>query len=177
LTVNIDLKHDNEELVGHVNNLVVEYKREDITIWGSTRLHTRNHLKEINPRVPRFFSLKQVVVTFILYIFGLVPFCSFEDSFFEIPLLTPRVEGFIREHTSASWKLSVALFIGRFFTTRKWLFNHLRKRGIHVVMFVLNTPEEFEQAFHLGAHAIMTDYPTRLKQYLDTRGHSLLLDT
>lgn len=33
--------------------------------------------------------------------------------------------------------------------------------------WVLNTEEEFRQAFELGATGVMTDYPTKLKKFLE----------
>jgi len=46
------------------------------------------------------------------------------------------------------------------------LFNHLRHRGIHTYLWVLNSEEEYARAFSLGASGVMTDYPSRLQKFL-----------
>ena len=49
------------------------------------------------------------------------------------------------------------------------LFLHLQKRGVTTYLWVLNTEEQFERAFNLGVQGVMTDYPSRLKQFLDKK--------
>ena len=49
------------------------------------------------------------------------------------------------------------------------LFDHLDRRGISVYLWVLNEEEHFERAFSLGAHGVMTDYPSRLRQYVQRK--------
>lgn len=49
------------------------------------------------------------------------------------------------------------------------LFSHLDKRGVTTYLWVLNNEEDYERAFNLGVHGVMTDYPTKLKQYLEKR--------
>jgi glycerophosphoryl diester phosphodiesterase len=51
----------------------------------------------------------------------------------------------------------------------KPLFAHLKKRGILCIYWVLNETKDFEKAIELGANGIMTDRPTLLKEYLDTK--------
>lgn len=48
----------------------------------------------------------------------------------------------------------------------KSLFTHLRKRGIHVYLWVLNSEEEYKRAFELGADGVMTDFPSKLSEFL-----------
>lgn len=49
------------------------------------------------------------------------------------------------------------------------LFKHLDKRGIQTYLWVLNDDSEFEMAFNkLKVAGVMTDHPTRLKNYLDS---------
>ena len=50
---------------------------------------------------------------------------------------------------------------------RPALFKHLQDRGIQVYVWVLNTEEEFDKAFKCGVTGVMTDYPTKLKNYLE----------
>ncbi len=55
--------------------------------------------------------------------------------------------------------------------TSRLLFRHLRKRGIHVYLWVLNDDDDYRRAFHrLGVDGVMTDYPTKLRRFLDEEG-------
>ncbi len=45
--------------------------------------------------------------------------------------------------------------------------NHFKKRGILVYYWVLNTDEEFRRAIDLGVNGIITDYPTRLINFVE----------
>lgn len=49
----------------------------------------------------------------------------------------------------------------------KSLFMHLRKRGVNVYLWVLNSDEEYKRAFELGADGVMTDFPSRLASFLE----------
>ncbi|CAG2059601.1 unnamed protein product [Timema podura] len=50
---------------------------------------------------------------------------------------------------------------------RRSLFEHLSKRGIQCYMWVLNSEDEFKTAFELGATGVITDYPTKLRKFLE----------
>lgn len=41
-----------------------------------------------------------------------------------------------------------------------------------VYVWVLNDEEDFQRAFDLGATGVMTDFPTKLKDFLDRNGLS-----
>ena len=41
-----------------------------------------------------------------------------------------------------------------------------------VYIWVLNDEEDFQRAFDLGATGVMTDFPTRLREFLDLNGIS-----
>ena len=46
---------------------------------------------------------------------------------------------------------------------------HLKKRGIKIFYWVINTPAECDYAISKDCDGIMSDYPTKLKTYLDKR--------
>ena len=41
----------------------------------------------------------------------------------------------------------------------RFLFSHLERRGIRVLVWVLQNDEHFDYSFKYGAHGVMTDYP------------------
>ena len=59
------------------------------------------------------------------------------------------------------------LKMANFLLLRPSLIDHLKARGIPTYLWVLNNPEQFEQARLVGVSGIMTDYPSRLKQYFE----------
>ena len=51
----------------------------------------------------------------------------------------------------------------------KILFSHLEKRGISTLVWTYNEEKEFEEAFGAGVTGVMTDYPSRLRKFLDEK--------
>lgn len=60
---------------------------------------------------------------------------------------------------------------------RRALFNHLTARGIQVYVWVLNDEKDFKRAFDLGATGVMTDYPTKLRDFMEKNGAAKSLNT
>lgn len=44
-----------------------------------------------------------------------------------------------------------------------------------VYIWVLNDEEDFKRAFDLGATGIMTDYPTKLKEFMEKNNYATTL--
>ncbi|NXA00091.1 GDPD3 Lysophospholipase, partial [Nesospiza acunhae] len=49
---------------------------------------------------------------------------------------------------------------------RPKLLKHLKSRGLQVWLWVLNEERDFAEAFGLGATGVITDYPARLRRFL-----------
>ena len=49
------------------------------------------------------------------------------------------------------------------------LFQHLAQRGVTTYLWVLNTEDQWQRAYSLGAQGVMTDFPSRLRQFLDKK--------
>ena len=47
------------------------------------------------------------------------------------------------------------------------MYKHLRARNVHVVLWVLNSEEEFDEALEMGVDWVMTDFPTLLREYIE----------
>lgn len=54
--ISIDMKESTDELCQKVNELVVKYRREDITFWGSTFAEQHATVQRLNPQVSCFYS-------------------------------------------------------------------------------------------------------------------------
>eukprot|EP00455_Lapot_gusevi_P036008 TRINITY_DN3997_c0_g1_i11.p1 TRINITY_DN3997_c0_g1~~TRINITY_DN3997_c0_g1_i11.p1 ORF type:complete len:216 (+),score=15.49 TRINITY_DN3997_c0_g1_i11:133-780(+) len=172
-TINVDCKHQSDELVNKVNQLIEKYHRPETTIWGSFSDPTCQALYRCNPHVPLIFSAKQIVYLLLKYYSGVLPFCSLKESVLEIPLLTPRLQAqFLSRFASRASPLRQSIYrvliksVG-YLLTRKRLFAHLQQRGIKVVFWVVNSEEDVREAMALGADGIMTDVPTEMRKYLE----------
>lgn len=164
--INIDLKIYDETLFQKVNELVKEFHREDFTIWGGRQIETTKALYKLNPDIPIFFSLKRTVTLLFLYYFGLLPFIPLYESAFE--MIMPSI-AFNKSNEGAqlSWKFRTILRVADVLLMRPSLFRHLEKRGIQVYLWVLNEEPDWDRAFKLGATGVMTDFPSKLKEYLE----------
>lgn len=145
-----------------VSDLVDKYERHDLTVWGNRKSVTTEACYLSNPKIGLLFSLKRVLVVIALFYTGLLPFVSFKETHFEVPMPTMKGK---RKNGKVSWAAVVMDKI----LMRRALFEHLKRRGIEVFLWVLNDDEEFERACNMGASGIMTDYPQKLTSFLGKR--------
>lgn len=166
MPMNVDVKVDSEELIQKVSQLTKEFKREAITVWGNRSTIVTNKCFEANPNIHLLFSLKRVVAVVLLFYTGLLPFVPLRESFYEI--IMPSIilkPGRLRSPLSSTHRTLFRVF--DFLLMSKCLFRHLNERGIQTYLWVLNDEEEFERALSCGVSGIMTDFPTRLSQFLE----------
>lgn len=167
MPINIDIKIDDDELIAKANDLIKEHNREDLCIWGSRMSRVVDKLYKLNPDIPVFFSIKRVLVLLFWYYTGLLPFIPLKEAALEIlmPSLALRsVDG--SSPWANTWKLRLAVRILDILLMRPSLFHHLERRGIQTYLWVLNEEQDWDRAFKLGAVGVMTDFPTRLSNYL-----------
>ncbi|XP_049952587.1 lysophospholipase D GDPD1-like isoform X1 [Schistocerca serialis cubense] len=167
--INVDIKIDDENLMKEVERLIVQYNREEYTVWGNFSDKVTRKLYSMNPRVNLLFSMKQVLLLVLLLYTGLLPFVPIKETHLEIflPAIYLRL---IRKRINNTSYLPLHTFFVRsmdLLLMRRILFNHLEKRGIQTYLWVLNYEDEFRTAFELGASGVMTDYPSRLKKFLE----------
>ncbi|KAG8188833.1 hypothetical protein JTE90_004645 [Oedothorax gibbosus] len=167
MPINIDIKVNNDTLISKVNELIVEYKRENITVWGNFSNEVTQKCYNLNPNIPIYFSARRVIFLVFITYNGLLPFIPLKESCLE--LLMPSI---VLKNPSMMisrdkfWSRYMVWLIDKLLM-RKALFEHLSKRGIQTYFWVLNEEEDFKRAFELGATGIMTDYPTKLRKFLD----------
>ncbi|XP_023246473.1 lysophospholipase D GDPD1 [Copidosoma floridanum] len=167
IPINIDIKVNNDELIFKVSELIKQYGREELTVWGNFSDEITRKCYNMNPNVNLLFSMKRVLLLVIFAYTGLLPFVPLKETHLEIFL--PSVYLKKKNH-----QMPTFLPVDKFFLKainilliRPCLFYHLQARGIHVYFWVLNNEEDFKKAFDLGATGVMTDYPSKLKLYLD----------
>lgn len=180
MPINVDIKVDSTELIQKVSEMTKEFRREPITVWGNRSTIVTNKCFDENPNIHLLFSLKRVIVLVLLFYTGLLPFVPLRESFYEI--IMPSIilkPGRLRTPFTGSKRALVRFF--DFLLMSKFMFRHLNERGIQTYLWVLNDEEEFEQALKCGVTGIMTDFPTKLSQFLQNNpsllpGHRSLLN-
>ncbi|KAM9319452.1 lysophospholipase D GDPD1 [Gastrophryne carolinensis] len=163
--INIDIKVNSDALVAKVSELIKEYKREHLTVWGNADYDIVQKCYKQNCDVPLLFSFQRVLLLVGLFYTGLLPFVPFREQFLEIPM--PSIIMKLKDPSKMSRSHRFVVGLADALIMRKALFEHLKARGIQVYIWVLNNEEEYKRAFDLGATGVMTDYPTRLKEFLE----------
>uniref|UniRef100_A0A5S6QLG1 GP-PDE domain-containing protein n=1 Tax=Trichuris muris TaxID=70415 RepID=A0A5S6QLG1_TRIMR len=166
LPVNIDIKQNNDKLIKEVNRMLIEYEREQCTVWGNEDEEVNAKLYAMNSNVHLFFSSTRVVRLLFLFYTGLLPFIPMKERFLEIPMLASVTEYYPEVRKKFGIFSKLVMQLGDALLLSPVLFDHLSRRKMHVFIWVLNKDEQFKRAFELGATAAMTDYPTRLAEYL-----------
>ncbi len=164
VAVNIDVKDHDKRLVAAVARLVRRHSRQDRTVWGNFRQETTELCRAADPQVGTVFSTRAVVRTLLLFYTGLLPFATIRETHFEIPMISTERR---RRGKELSWRGAALVYLADKVLMRRSLFRHLRRRGIPTYAWVINTEEDYERAFKMGVEGVMTDYPTRLKKFLE----------
>lgn len=166
IPINVDVKVNDDQLIAEVNALIIEFKREHLTAWGNHSAEVVEKLYKTNPNVPLIFSMRRVAVLILLFYTGLLPFVPIKESLLEIimPSIILDKRNFRRDFSRSQ---KILFRIMDILLIRPALIHHLDKRGIQTYLWVLNSEEEFERAFKVGAAGVMTDFPTMLRDHLD----------
>ncbi|XP_033102217.1 lysophospholipase D GDPD1-like isoform X2 [Anneissia japonica] len=168
--INIDIKRDDDEFISKVSSMVKDFDREEITVWGNFRESIAKKCYKENPKIPLCFSVWGVTRVVLQFYLGLLPFCPIKEQFLEIPMPSIFTKYWGEELTKFQRMLIIVV---DFLIMSKFLFSHLKKRGIEVYLWVLNEEEDWERALKLGASGIMTDYPEQLKNFMQSKNHIL----
>ncbi|KAL2920134.1 Lysophospholipase D gdpd1 [Polyrhizophydium stewartii] len=142
----IDVKNGSEELVLKVGHMIQEFKREQLTVWG-TFVQRPSSLcyKHFGTSIPMFMTAPRFVQARMLHAVGLLGLMDFHEQ----ALIMPNLSVFL----SASF------------------FAAMQARGISIVVFGqedggMNKVEDWEQVRRLGANGICSDAPSRLQAWL-----------
>ncbi|KAL8199092.1 UNVERIFIED_CONTAM: Lysophospholipase D gdpd1, partial [Gekko kuhli] len=147
-----------------VSELVSQYQREHLTVWGNVSHEIVDKCHKENAHIPILFCLRRVLLLLGLFYTGLLPFFPIPEDFLEIPM--PSIILKLKEPEKISRSQRFTIWLTDMLLMRKALFNHLTARGLQVYIWVLNEEQEYKRAFDLGATGVMTDYPTKLKNFL-----------
>ncbi|XP_071482036.1 lysophospholipase D GDPD1-like [Diadema antillarum] len=171
--INLDIKRNDDELIEKVLELIKEYKREKITVVGNfnSKIGVKVHKKA--PDIPIIFGMTGMLKLVLLTYTGLLPFVPLMESYLEVPTGTLINDLEFLEGRSV---LKAILRVYDFLVIRPCLFRHLQRRGIKIYLWVLNSEREWNRAIKLKVDGIMTDYPSKLKNFCDVKGFSTSRD-
>ncbi|KAL2920133.1 Lysophospholipase D gdpd1 [Polyrhizophydium stewartii] len=142
----IDVKNGSEELVLKVGHMIQEFRREQLTVWGSFLSRpSKLCYKYFGTSIPMFFSLLRFLKAFALNFIGLLGWMEIHEQ----ALIVPNFGIFISPS----------------------LIRALQRRGVSVIVFGrqdggMNKVEDWEQVRRLGANGICSDAPSRLQAWL-----------
>jgi len=97
--ISIDMKDKDDALCHKVNEMVREYKREDLTFWGSMFAEQHATVQSLNPRVACFFSGKQVIKTYLWWLCGCLWCCALPSDAFMTAGMTERNHAQMKQRT------------------------------------------------------------------------------
>ncbi|KAL9981112.1 hypothetical protein ACROYT_G009775 [Oculina patagonica] len=164
IPINVDIKTNSDELVNKTHELICKYNRKDLTVWGNFSKEVTEKCYKKDPEIPIMFSMTRGAMLILLFYSGLLPFIPIKESFLEIMLPVTMIRRF-----EVSRTMKFFCHVVDWFLISPILFNHLDKRGIQTYLWVLNDESEFDFAFNkLKVAGVMTDFPTKLKNYLDS---------
>ncbi|KAL6086555.1 hypothetical protein STEG23_025880 [Scotinomys teguina] len=126
--INIDIKVNNNVLIKKVSELVKQYKREHLTVWGNASSEIVEKCYKENSDIPILFSLQRVLLILGLFFTGLLPFVPIREQFFEIPM--PSIILKLKEPHTMSKGHKFLIWLSDTLLMRKALFDHLTARGI-----------------------------------------------
>ncbi|XP_025049741.1 glycogen synthase kinase-3 alpha-like, partial [Alligator sinensis] len=163
--VNIEVKEDDDELISKVAELVRRYDRLDISVWAAFDHRVLRKCHQEEPAMPSIVSMRRALVLVALFYLGLLPRTHVPEAFLQVPLpsIINRTYFPVRKGCLGALMAKMLQKV----LMRKELFKQLQDKGVKVIMWVLNEDQDFAEAFSYGVDGVMTDYPTRLRRYLD----------
>ena len=162
VVVHIDTKEGTPSLIKKVASLVAKHDRFENTVWGNMGEAKNSLCYSENPNIAMFMSIPKAAITYLMFYLGMVGFLPMKEAVFDIPMPST----ILRQYSDVlSVKQKVLGRVAGFLMMNRLVFWHLQRRGINVVLFVLNQEEDFIEASKYGVDGIMTDFPSRLSKF------------
>ncbi|XP_032940411.1 lysophospholipase D GDPD3 [Catharus ustulatus] len=166
--ISIEIKDDDDDLINDVAALVRRFDRAPITLWASFRERILRKCRRAHPQMPFCFSLERGLLTLLCWYLGLLPLLRLGEAalLFPLPSIINRTYFPVPKGPAGH----VLSRVTQSLVLRPSLLRHLRSRGIQVWLWVVNEERDFAEAFGLGATGVITDYPGRLRKFLEGGG-------
>lgn len=122
----------------------------------SSAAATTELLRDVNRQPLIFASFPQVVLTFLFFYLGVLPYVPLSYDLFSVPVPTTQMLAMFGRFVP-SWAASLL------YAPKLW--SYLRSRGVVVLGWVLNSEKEFDEASQWPLDGIMTDDVPLLVSY------------
>ena len=130
-------------------------------------------LKSTGPEVLTYAPSQDLLLIFVAYMVGLLPFINTDFLLYGIPVVTPgllnsimlennsKLAGYINYYIYILGSRLLQVF-------GKPMFEHLKKRGAYITMWVANTPEDVYDSMLLYPvlDGVFSDNPSNMTTYL-----------
>lgn len=130
--INLEFKTDTDNIFQKTSDLIAKYHKEDHIIWGHKSIQNSRRLKQINPRIKRWFSVRTFIKIYVCYLLGLLPFVSVEEDCMAGPLYMNSLQTILLSGQRGCKKClfySILKLVQFFLFLQKFINNHLKKRG------------------------------------------------
>ncbi|ESL07860.1 glycerophosphoryl diester phosphodiesterase [Trypanosoma rangeli SC58] len=182
IPLHIDIKSEGADVTRRVLELIERYRRGKKTVVGSSNWRNRTYiynyfvsensseskkLQEKRNRFRIFAGPLDYAIVHVAYFLGLLPLVPLKFDVFSIPLFT--------KHKRNALDSCFMYFIS-YFLNSPTLWNHLQRRGILVLGWVLNDDDEFEEASKWTINGIMSDDPIALDAFFRSRNAPIAMN-
>jgi len=169
ILMNIEIKTVSNEAITKAGEMIKKYNREHLTIWGCKSVKDTKIINKQFPNAIVFFSVQKALWTYFFFITGLLPFIPIRENSIQIPKLNNDYYNW-KLATEAGYTVKTLFLVIKFMNfVSPPLFWHLHQRGIITMYWVLNAHQDFDACANQGVNGIMTDMPTLLREYLDSK--------
>lgn len=194
--INVDVKgpHD-EALLERVVHLTRKYKRQGRTVFAGFNQAKLNRLRELMPEALMSPGPSRIWVYILAYYCGVFSLVHVPEAFFEFPvsfrylaqdagekyealvskLGVARLPKFLQALLKAAFQLLARMEAHAVFALlcNPGFIGALRSKGVVCLGWVANSNEEYSDALdRIGCDGVMTDFPSRLRAFLDARSES-----
>ena len=143
----IDLRAASKETANLVWAIVKAYGVERRLVWGSSTQETHDYLLELDPETARYYNAGAVISTLLWYMLGVLWLRRLPCDFFMAPVMTSEEvnrQKWVRE-SRGSWSAYFEAVLGykMLQTVGLWMYPHLRRRNVRVVLWVANEVSEW----------------------------------
>ena len=166
----MEIKHPDLAIGVEWQKIIAKYKMRRKVVWGFFRHPLMMELVKIDPSIARFATDLEMLIGYISYFFGLLPFVTLTWDQFGIPIWNNGFRDLLNVIQVQPVKKKFIIFLVSTLNLL-WgpMYLHLRKRGIEPTVWVQN--EEFDLEYALsyeGVWGIMTDLPSKFVEYSKT---------
>eukprot|EP00347_Sterkiella_histriomuscorum_P000608 403375190 len=182
--LNFEFKSAERELFHNSYILLKQYGKLNRSIWNNSSSKEQEYLESYQKNQPkdqndqhnlikRCANSFDVIGLYLLYWTGLLPFTNIKFQSLQLPLMSDAYLFYKeKEHGKDSLTYKINTWVLWFMIkTSRPLFNHLHKRGVHIMFWVANEESDVYELLKYDGliDGVITDRPQFVRQYLESK--------